>query len=49
MALPGPAVGFLQLALRWWDTWLKGTSPTGPDEPMLRVFMLESARPAPMS
>lgn len=22
-ALPGPAVGFLQEALRWWDRWLK--------------------------
>ena len=28
MALPGPAVGFLQLALRWWDTWLKGAAPS---------------------
>jgi predicted acyl esterase len=23
--VPGPAIGFLQEALRWWDHWLKGT------------------------
>ena len=27
MALPGPAVGFLQLAVGWWDRWLKGRRP----------------------
>ncbi|MGA9525106.1 MAG: CocE/NonD family hydrolase, partial [Myxococcaceae bacterium] len=48
MALPGPAVGFLQLALRWWDTWLKGVSPRDPDGPLLRVFMPESVPPAAM-
>src|SRR5262245_12852286 len=47
MALPGPAVGFLQLALRWWDTWLKGAAPDGPEEPLLRAFMQESVPPAP--
>ncbi|RMB82255.1 CocE/NonD family hydrolase [Streptomyces shenzhenensis] len=26
---PGPAIGFLQETLRWWDHWLKGGSPTG--------------------
>ncbi len=46
MALPGPAVGFLQLAVRWWDTWLKGRETTLADEPLLRVFMLQSVRPA---
>jgi hypothetical protein len=46
MALPGPAVGFLQLAVQWWDTHLKGR-PTGiTREPFLRVFMPESVRPA---
>jgi uncharacterized protein len=38
---PGPAYGFLQEALRWWDHWLKDI-PTGiMDEPKLRVFMGE--------
>lgn len=36
---PGPAYGFLQEALRWWDYWLKD-KPTGiMDEPKLRAFM----------
>ncbi|MFF0226026.1 CocE/NonD family hydrolase [Streptomyces sp. NPDC004629] len=26
---PGPAIGFLQETLRWWDHWLKGGSPSG--------------------
>jgi hypothetical protein len=47
MALPGPAVGFLQLALRWWDHWLKGRETALADEPMLRVFLQDSVRPAP--
>ena len=46
MALPGPAVGFLQLALGWWDRWLKGREPVGGDEPLLRVFIQDSVRPA---
>lgn len=46
MALPGPAVGFLQLAVRWWDTWLKGKDTGFMDEPMLRAYMPESVPPA---
>ncbi len=43
---PGPAIGFLQDALRWWDRWLKYRD-TGIDrEPMLRVWMQESIAPA---
>jgi uncharacterized protein len=44
-ALPGPAAGFLQEALRWWDKWLKGIETGIMDEPALRAWMLESARP----
>ena len=44
-ALPGPAAGFLQEALRWWDKWLKGVETGIMDEPQLRAWMLESARP----
>lgn len=46
LAVPGPAVGFLQLAIRWWDTWLKGIDTGFTDEPMLRIWMPESVRPA---
>ena len=33
--VPGPAIGFLQEALRWWDHWLKGMDlpPTAPVAP----------------
>jgi putative CocE/NonD family hydrolase len=44
---PGPAIGFLQEALRWWDHWLKGEDTGVMDEPMLRVWMQEPAPPAP--
>lgn len=47
IALPGPAVGFLQEALRWWDHWLKGVDSGVMDEPMLRAWMTDSAPPAP--
>jgi len=42
---PGPAIGFLQESLRWWDHWLRGRQTTIMDEPMLRVFMQDSAPP----
>lgn len=45
-AKPGPAIGFLQEALRWWDHWLKGIETGVMDEPMLRAWMMESVRPA---
>ncbi|MGH7124502.1 MAG: CocE/NonD family hydrolase, partial [Stellaceae bacterium] len=44
-AQPGPAAGFLQDALRWWDKWLKGIETGIMDEPPLRAWMLESVRP----
>lgn len=43
---PGPAIGFLQEALRWWDTWLKGEETGIMDEPMLRVWMQDSVPPS---
>ncbi|MFI0471974.1 CocE/NonD family hydrolase [Halomonas sp. HMF6819] len=46
LGVPGPAIGFLQDALRWWDYWLKGIDNTIMDEPMLRVWMQESAPPS---
>ncbi len=43
--VPGPAIGFLQECLRWWDHWLK-ERPTGiMDEPMLRAWMQDSMPP----
>lgn len=45
-AQPGPAIGFLQEALRWWNYWLKGVDTGIMDEPMLRAWMQESVPPA---
>jgi len=45
--VPGPAIGFLQEALRWWDHWLKGIDRGMMAEPMLQVWMQESVLPKP--
>jgi len=39
---PGPAIGFLQEALRWWDQWLKEIDTGVRDEPLFRIWMQES-------
>jgi putative CocE/NonD family hydrolase len=43
---PGPAIGFLQECLRWWDHWLKGSDTGIMDEPLLRVWMQDPVPPA---
>lgn len=45
VAVPGPAIGFLQECLRWWDYWLKGKETGIMAEPMLRAWMQESVPP----
>jgi len=45
-AVPGPAVGFLQEALRWWDHWLKGIDRGVSREAPLNFYMMEAVRPA---
>ena len=45
---PGPAIGFLQECLRWWDKWLKNIETGIMQEPMLRVWMLDSMPPSTM-
>ncbi|MGH6719454.1 MAG: CocE/NonD family hydrolase, partial [Alphaproteobacteria bacterium] len=44
-AAPGPAIGYLQECVRWWDHWLKGIDTGLMDEPMLRVWMQENVPP----
>ncbi|MBX6321104.1 MAG: CocE/NonD family hydrolase [Rhodospirillaceae bacterium] len=44
-ANPGPQIGFLQEALRWWDQWLKGKDTGVMEGPMYRVWMQEWAPP----
>jgi predicted acyl esterase len=46
--VPGPAIGFLQETVRWFDHWLKGVDTGVMDEPMLRVWMQDSVAPRPM-
>ncbi|GLU48508.1 CocE/NonD family hydrolase [Nocardiopsis ansamitocini] len=43
---PGPAIGFLQQAVRWWDRWLKDEDNAIMDEPMLRSWMQDSMPPS---
>jgi putative CocE/NonD family hydrolase len=42
---PGPAIGFLQEALRWWDHWLKDEDRGIMAEPMLRAFIEDWSPP----
>jgi putative CocE/NonD family hydrolase len=47
LSAPGPTMGYLQEAVRWWDHWLKGIDTGIMDEPMYRVWMLEPKAPKP--
>ncbi|MER9801246.1 CocE/NonD family hydrolase [Mesorhizobium sp. M0142] len=44
---PGPAIGYLQECVRWWDHWLKGKDTGIMQEPMLRSWMMDWVPPAP--
>jgi uncharacterized protein len=44
-AVPGPQIGFLQVALRWWDRWLKDIPNGAEHDPAMRAYMLHSASP----
>ncbi len=46
VAIPGPAIGFLQECVRWWDHWLKGVDTGIMEEPMLTAWQQESVKPA---
>jgi uncharacterized protein len=46
LGVPGPAIGFLQEVVRWWDHWLKGKDSGLMDEPMMRVWMQDSMAPS---
>ncbi|MEH7830059.1 CocE/NonD family hydrolase [Gemmobacter denitrificans] len=41
-AVPGPQIGFLQEAIRWWDCWLKGIDNGVAQGPRYRAYMLHS-------
>jgi len=44
-AVPKPAIGFLQEALRWWDHWLKGIDTGVENDPAMRLYMMDSVPP----
>ncbi|PSJ58321.1 CocE/NonD family hydrolase [Kumtagia ephedrae] len=44
-AVPKPAIGFLQEALRWWDRWLKDKETGVEDDPAMRLYLMDSAPP----
>ncbi|MFP4514150.1 MAG: CocE/NonD family hydrolase, partial [Acidimicrobiales bacterium] len=43
--VPGPAIGFLQEEVRWWDHWIKGIDRGVESDPMLRAWMQDSVPP----
>ncbi|MFP4269984.1 MAG: CocE/NonD family hydrolase [Alphaproteobacteria bacterium] len=45
LGVPGPAIGFLQECVRWWDRWLKDVPNGVDDEPMLKAWMQVSVPP----
>jgi putative CocE/NonD family hydrolase len=45
-ATPGPAIGFLQESLRWWDRWLKGIDTGIMAEPQFRFWLEDYVPPA---
>lgn len=43
---PGPPIGFLQEALRWWNHWLKDKDTGIRREPMIRAWVQDSVPPS---
>lgn len=43
---PGPAIGYLQEVVRWWDHWLKDADNGVLDGPVLQTWMQESVPPS---
>jgi uncharacterized protein len=43
--IPGPAIGFLQEALRWWDKWLRGIDTGVDSDRDMRIFLQDSQAP----
>jgi uncharacterized protein len=45
--VPGPAIGFLQECVTWFDRWLRGVENAADTWPLMRVWMQEPVGPAP--
>ncbi|HEV7310117.1 CocE/NonD family hydrolase [Ensifer sp.] len=44
---PGPAIGYMQEAIRWWRQWLCGIDTGIMDEPVYTAWIMDPHRPAP--
>lgn len=44
--VPGPAIGFLQECLRFFDHWLRGAENGVDSEPLLRAYLVDTLPPA---
>ncbi|MDQ2065895.1 CocE/NonD family hydrolase [Xinfangfangia sp. CPCC 101601] len=44
-AVPGPRIGFLQEAVRWWDHWLKGIDNGADKDPQYTAWLMDSVKP----
>ena len=49
IGFPGPAIGFLQECLRWWDHWLKGVSNGVEDDPDMRLYLMDPLTADPVA
>lgn len=45
--VPGPAIGFLQENVRWWDRWLKGIENGAEADPTVRYYLNDPYVPDP--
>lgn len=45
--IPGPAIGFLQVCLRWWDHWLKGVDNGVEKDPTMRFYLQDACKLTP--
>lgn len=43
----GPAIDYLNIALRWWDKWLKGIDNGADSDPAYRIYVMDSVVPNP--
>lgn len=44
--VPGPKAGFMDLAMRWWDHWLKESETGIMNEPKYRAWVQDSVKPS---
>ncbi|MDZ4312946.1 MAG: CocE/NonD family hydrolase [Cypionkella sp.] len=49
IGFPGPAIGFLQECLRWWDRWLKDIKNGVEDDPDMRLYLMDPLTPDPVA